>query len=138
MTQTRVYLPLTAADVRALADGATVGANGGYAVTAALRAAQPSADEEEYEFAALTEAAAAATGLAAGGRRVVAAADVDAEIVDDVSGPEPDTPAQIQLIASVPLRRVVSFHVDEHPGSGQEDLLWYDVTELDEVVHLTS
>ena len=37
----------------------------------------------------------------------------------------------------VPLRRVVSFHVDERRRGRHEDLLWYDATELDEVTQLT-
>jgi hypothetical protein len=37
----------------------------------------------------------------------------------------------------VPLRRVVAFHVDENAGDeGTSDLLWYDATELDEVLRL--
>jgi hypothetical protein len=37
----------------------------------------------------------------------------------------------------VPLARVVSFHVDETAGDqGMDDLLWYDATELDEVLRL--
>ena len=38
---------------------------------------------------------------------------------------------------AVPLAQVVSFHVDEEAGDqGMEDLLWYDATELDEVLRL--
>ena len=37
----------------------------------------------------------------------------------------------------VPLNRIVSLHVDETAGDqGMADLLWYDVTELDEVLRL--
>jgi len=36
--------------------------------------------------------------------------------------------------APVERRRIVSFHVDEEPGSTEPtDLLWYDVTELADV-----
>jgi len=36
----------------------------------------------------------------------------------------------------LPLRLVVSIHIDEQPASGDDepDLLWYDVTEIDTVV----
>ena len=45
--------------------------------------------------------------------------------------------AAVTVSGPVPLRQVVSFHVDEEAGDqGMEDLLWYDATELDEVLRL--
>jgi hypothetical protein len=43
----------------------------------------------------------------------------------------------VVVAEALPLARVVSFHVDETAGDdGMDDLLWYDVTELDEVLRL--
>ena len=45
--------------------------------------------------------------------------------------------SRVRLVASVPLRRIASFHVDESAEAAKDveadDLLWYDATELDEV-----
>jgi hypothetical protein len=139
MTQTRIYVPLTGDDVRRLAatrqvQGAPVRA---FAVTDKVERALPTGDEEEWEYAALTEAVEAAGVLqgTAVGRRVVAAADVDPSWVagDGLS----EGLSAVTVEQPVPLRRIVSFHVDETAGDqGMEDLLWYDVTELDEVLRL--
>ena len=145
MTQTRIYLPLTAADVQTLVRSGEVVPSGAYAVTPALRSQLPSGHEEECEHLAMTDATAAAGALRdaragdarpdGGGRRVVAAADVDAAAVV-VTPARPGTPrSAVALQGPVALRRIVSFHLDEGPG-GEEDLLWYDVTELDEVSRL--
>lgn len=145
MTQTRIYLPLTAADVQTLVRAGEVEPSGAYAVTPALRSDLPSGDEEEHEHLAMAEATtasgklrdASASGAVADGgrRRVVAAADVDATVVV-VTPARPGTPrSAVALQGPVPLRRIVSFHIDEQPG-GEGDLLWYDVTELAEVSSL--
>ena len=50
--------------------------------------------------------------------------------------PEEDgRPARITVwMRTAARRQVVAFHVDEEPGgTGTTDLLWYDVTELDDV-----
>lgn len=137
MTQTRIYVPVDAASVRRLtADrvlaGSTVEA---FAVTERLERMLPSGDEEEWEYAALTEAFEAAdehrTGRA---RRVVLSADADPSWVTSRVGTHL---CAVQLSQPLPLSRVVSFHVDESAGDeGMDDLLWYDVTELDEVLRL--
>ena len=139
MTQTRIYLPLTPSDVRELAERREVGPApvAAYAVTRRLERSLPTADEEEWEYAALTEAveaAEAAQGTAVA-KRVVAAADVDPAWVEDDA--TRDGLGAVRITSTVPLRLVVSLHVDETAGDqGMEDLLWYDVTELDEVLRL--
>lgn len=140
MTQTRIYLALTPDGLRALARNREVGPPpvAAYAVTARLERANPaSADEEELEHAAFTEAAGAAMSLQGNdvAKRVLAAADVDPGLV------EPDGNRQelsaVTVSGPVLLRHIVSLHVDENPGdTGTDDLLWYDVTELDEVLRL--
>ncbi len=135
MPLTRVYVPLTPADLGALA-----GAGGllsppvrAHAVTPAVGSPGLTTDEEELEHLAWVAAAdEAGAGAAPGSRRVVAAADVEAEAVHVPTGP--DVPSRVQVTEPLHRRQVVSFHVDEEPGgSGTADLLWYDVTELDEV-----
>jgi hypothetical protein len=130
---TRVYLPLTPADLTGLAEGRPLGPvpRAAHAVTPALGKPGLVTDEEELEHAAwvaATEEALEAADAAAR-RRVVAAADVDAAVV--VHPTTPDVPSRVELSAPVERRRIVSFHVDEEPGSSEPtDLLWYDVTEL--------
>jgi hypothetical protein len=130
---TRVYLPLTPADLTGLAEGRPLGPvpRAAHAVTPALGKPGLVTDEEELEHAAwvaATEEALEAADSAAR-RRVVAAADVDAAVV--VHPTTPDVPSRVELSAPVERRRIVSFHVDEEPGSSEPtDLLWYDVTEL--------
>jgi hypothetical protein len=136
MTQTRIYVPLTAAGVRRLAADRQIGTGSlrAFAVTGRVERAAPTGDEEEWEYAALTEAVDAATAARGSqDRRVVAAADVDPTWVQE----QGDTAASVQISSPVPLSRVVSFHVDESPGDeGMDDLLWYDATELEEVLRL--
>ena len=136
MPLTRVYLALTTDDLTALGEGRPLGPPPvhAHAVTPALGSPGLVTDEEELEHLAWLAAAEEAVFRTAGGRvrRVVASADVDAATV--VHPTAPDTASRVELSAPVDLRRVVSFHVDEDPGATEPtDLLWYDVTELDEV-----
>ena len=140
MSQTRIYLPLDAKGVRRLAADREVGPAPlpAFAVTDRVERARPDGDEEEWEYAALCEAAeAAAAGRgAARTKRVIAAADVDGDWVSEAAS-EGAALAAVTLSEPVQLRDIVSFHVDEVPGAdGTEDLLWYDATELDEVIRL--
>jgi len=140
MTQTRIYLPLDTARMRELAETRSLARVplGAFAVTGRLERSLPTGDEEEWEYAALCEAAeAAAAGRgAARTKRVIAAADVDGDGVSEAAS-EGAALAAVTLSEPVQLRDIVSFHVDEVPGAdGTEDLLWYDATELDEVIRL--
>jgi hypothetical protein len=36
----------------------------------------------------------------------------------------------------VPMQRIASFHVDEHDVADEDELLWYDVTELEALLDL--
>ena len=139
MPLTRVYLALTPADLDALAAEGTLGSppRRAHAVTPAVGTPGLTTDAEELEhlaWVAATEEAEGAAGDAgaAGVRRVVAAADVEAEAVAHPTAP--DVPSRVEVTEPVHRRQVVSFHVDEEPGAtGTADLLWYDVTELDDV-----
>ena len=67
-------------------------------------------------------------------RRVVAAADADPAWVSPRDGAPV---SKVVLTAPVPLSRVASFHIDDEVTAGMDEeadeLLWYDVTELDDV-----
>lgn len=139
MTQTRIYLPLAPDDVRRLAAQRQIGPApiAAFSVTERVERADPTGLEEEWEYAALTEAVDAATLLqgTSVAKRVVAAADVDPGWVSTYGTRE--GLAAVTVSSVVPLARIVSFHVDETAGDqGTEDLLWYDATELDEVLRL--
>ena len=139
MTQTRIYVPLLADAVRRLATDRELGPApvAAFGVTERIERADPTGLEEEWEYAVLTEAVDAAALLQGTrvAKRVVAAADVDPEWVS-TDGSRGGL-GSVTVASTVPLARIVSFHVDETAGDqGMEDLLWYDATELDEVLRL--
>ena len=139
MTQTRIYVPLLPEAVRRLAADREIGPAPvvAFGVTERIERADPTGLEEEWEYAALTEAAEAAALLQGTtvAKRVVAAADVDPRVVS--SDGTREHLAAVTVSSPIALRQVVSFHVDEEAGDqGTEDLLWYDATELDEVLRL--
>ncbi len=142
MPAVRVYVPLGRQGLLALAQDRRLGGAPGsplraYAVTPGLQAAHPGEGAEELEYLAFCDAAAAARSLreAPGERRVVVAADTEPDWLEDSDGGT----AAVGIREDVPLSRVASFHVDDPAAlaSGDEspdELLWYDATELDEVV----
>jgi hypothetical protein len=139
MSQTRIYVPLNAARLRELGETRTLAEAplAAFAVTGRLERSMPTGDEEEWEYAALCDAVEAASLLRErqDAKRVVAAADVEADSVK--AGGEASALSAVEVTEALPLRRIVSFHIDEEPGAdGAEDLLWYDATELDEVTRL--
>jgi hypothetical protein len=136
---TRIYIPLNASGLRRLdADRALGGAPFlAHAVTDAMKASAPTARQDGWEYSALNDAAQSAGALLTPGesRRIVAAADVTPELV----GPAPaDAPAESAVSISdvVPLNRIASFHVDADDASEDDELLWYDVTELPSILAL--
>lgn len=141
MPVVRVYVPLGRAGLGELATSGSLAAGPGsprtaYAVTPALEEAGPGLDVEDLEYAAFSDAVEAAAGLRSGpsDRRVVAAADADPTWVAPRQG---GPVSSVVLTAPVPLARVASFHVDDQVTVGvdeeADELLWYDVTELDDV-----
>ena len=155
----RVYLPSTLTGLRALAARGEVGPApvAAYAVTPGLREEYSGAgneDLEELEYAAMTEAARDSMRLLAADpdarrRRVVLAADVP----DAAVTPAPQLgPAGVHVKAPVPLRRVVSVHVDDSDaepdvaeaartpeappeGLGDRELMWFAVQEIADLLH---
>ncbi|HET8989374.1 MAG TPA: hypothetical protein VFN43_12735 [Humibacillus sp.] len=142
MAVVRVYLPLGRPDLEELASSGSLPAGPGtpisaYAVTSALRSSAPGLEVEDLEYAAFSDAVAASGAVRSSPlhRRVVAAADADpAWVVQGDAGPA----SSVVLVAPLPLSRVASFHVDDESAVGvaeeeADELLWYDVTELDDV-----
>lgn len=114
---TRVYVPATLSMLQRLVSDGELAAVGGtaFAVTAALREAYTSGDDDELAEVAMAEAARASLRLLAAGddegrfgsRRVVIAADVD----DATPRPDLDD-AVVRLGSPVPMAAVASVHVD--------------------------
>ena len=100
----------------ALSESPDPGQQPGYAVTPTLREAYASGDEEELEYAALTEAARASLRMLAGNpaappRRVVLAAEIPADQVKlDARDREP---ARVLVTAAIPIDTLASAHVDD-------------------------
>jgi hypothetical protein len=100
----------------ALSESPDPGQQPGYAVTPTLREAYASGDEEELEYAALTEAARASVRMlaenpAAPPRRVVLAAEIPADQVKlDARDREP---ARVLVTAAIPIGKLASAHVDD-------------------------
>ncbi|WP_245618454.1 DUF6912 family protein [Knoellia aerolata] len=132
----RVYVPLDPAALEGLRRRGEVGPVPVSAHAALDTEARTSGkDDEDREYAAWSAAAADAAERAPdGGRRVVASADVDTAVVRRED--EDDTAVELDVV--VALSRIASFHIDEQPGGETADLLWYDVTELDDVIALAA
>lgn len=136
MTAIRAYAPFTLAELRSTWPQTPI--DHAFAPDAAARGLTGD-DLEEAEWLALSAAAAKAgeTGAA----RAVLALDIDASTEQQLA-------PGLSLIRPTAATHVISAHVDEidvvtrlaeHPESAQEilqeaGLLWYDVSELDELI----
>lgn len=137
MTTTRVYAPADAPTLAGLLEtGAFPASFLAFAVTPAVRAAFPDDDEEDLEYAALW--AAAQTGRRAAGadeRVVVVAADAnDVEPAPGAADAPDDEAYVVRVGEALPVGRVVSLHVAEPDDREDEELAWYDASELADVV----
>ena len=112
----RVFVPSTLPALAEALRAGHVGQQPGYAVTPALREAYASGDDEELEYAALTEAGRASLRMlaadpAAPPRRVVLAAEIPADQVKlDARTREP---ARVLVTAAIPIDTLASAHVDD-------------------------
>ena len=138
-TMTRIYIPLNASGLLSLStDGAIQAAPlPAHAVTQAMRDSAPNAAQDEWEYAALNDAAQTSGALLTSGesRRIVAAADVSSDLVGPAEPDDCDVESAVSISDTVALNRIASFHVDGD-ASEDGDLLWYDVTELPVVLAL--
>ena len=151
----RIYLPATAAHLRAAALGSSQEPLVAHAATPALGRALPEEDEEGLEVSASLCAADAslvllaepgAEGLA--DRRIVIVADVDAEYVRELAVEGDVLPGTVEVTGEIPWEDVAALLVDEAAAetdvraarlgdedaferAAEADLLWYDVTERD-------
>jgi hypothetical protein len=136
---TRIYIPLNASGLLSLStDGAIQAAPlPAHAVTQAMRDSAPNAAQDEWEYAALNDAAQTSGALLTSGesRRIVAAADVSSDLVGPAEPDDCDVESAVSISDTVALNRIASFHVDGD-ASEDGDLLWYDVTELPVVLAL--
>ena len=149
---------------RAHATGSFAGSRDAHSVTGVIREWYVEGDLEELEYVAMTEAAGASLHLLAADpdaprRRVVVAADVAESAVTDV--PDDRFRSAVRLSADVEVSAVASVHVDEDRAekavaeaiialpaadAGDDDaqfvvdeaeaieLLWYDVTEIPDLI----
>jgi len=118
----RVFLASTLPALAEALQNGEVKPGPGFAVTPALREAYASGDDEELEYAALTEAARASLRLIAADpdappRRVVLAADLPAEQLTIVS--QDDEPARVTITRPIPVARLDAAHVDD-PQAGPD------------------
>ena len=140
LTLTRIYIPLNASGLRSLSAQGALGGGAplvAHAVTESVRAAAPTAGMDEWEYAALIDAAQTSGSMLepAESRRVVAAADVSSELVGSAAAAGSDVESAVSVLDSVALKQIASFHVDDE--AAQDDaLLWYDVTELPVILAL--
>jgi hypothetical protein len=101
-----------------------------------MRDSAPKA-EDEWEYAALNDAAQTSAALLTPGEshRLVAAADVSSDLVGPAEPEDSDVESAVSISETVALKRIASLHVGED-DSEDGDLLWYDVTELPVVLAL--
>jgi hypothetical protein len=116
MRPRRIYLPLTHDQLRTLAADRVLAAPvTGYAAAAPGRVdarISPTAAQEEAEYVAFRAAAREATLLSAGARRVVAAADAPEGSHRETSA-DGMRPVAVVTTEDLPLRNLVSLHLDE-------------------------
>ncbi|CAM2906244.1 DUF6912 domain-containing protein [Actinomyces slackii] len=151
----RIYLPATAADLRAEA----ISARHAHAATQALARALPEEDEEGLEVSASLCAADASVMLLAepgaeglADRRLVIAADVDDQVVGELAVDEETLPGTVAVGAPVAWEEVAAILVDDPQAeedvraartgdeeaferAAEADLLWYDVVERQALAH---
>lgn len=155
----RIYVGTTLDGLQALRDNGLAAPFAAHAVTGALREWYAEGDADELEYAASSAAAQQSLRALATPRRIVVAADVPDSTVRP--GADPDRPALVSVLAALGLAQVVSVHVDDDlaredvaaavralpaadagdddagfvvDGAEGHELLWYDVTELDDVL----
>lgn len=126
----RVYVPVSIADVVALRDAGALAATAAYGLTAHLRAVLPQEDEEGLEHVATQFAAASC----AGDPVAVAVFEVPSGTGTPADAADGAVPGALRLERSLTHRELVCFLVAD-PGQRVSDdadleLSWYDAGEL--------
>ena len=140
MTTVRCYVPVGLEQLRRLRDDRTLpGPLTAYAVTGAVQEANPSGDAEEWEYAAMQEAARGLTGE--GSPVLIAAVDIERDRVRQGDAAD----ARVE-VGDVDLPRVAALHLGDDVVTGRPaavagpaaevELSWYDTTELGHVIEL--
>ncbi|WP_246785320.1 WS/DGAT/MGAT family O-acyltransferase [Austwickia chelonae] len=128
----RVYLALGEDGLTRLAEGhpLDVGKVRASAVTAQVRAAFPEDDEEDLEYDALLVAAEIVAEEKPGTRVVVAAVDLPISTLTVVEDGDGWVGFEVVLDRPVHAADLVAVHAAETGAGPDDELLWYDVTEL--------
>ncbi|WP_219108568.1 wax ester/triacylglycerol synthase family O-acyltransferase [Austwickia sp. TVS 96-490-7B] len=131
-TMTRVFVAVGQDGLLALSgngrlDGASVRAA---AVTEAVRAAFPEDDEEELEYDAMLVAAQLCEERWPQGRVVVAAVEIPDSQVRMVTPGEGIDGYEVHLDGEVTATHLIALHAAERDADPEDELLWYDATEL--------
>jgi len=131
----RVYVPLTSSTLAAMvADGRLAGPVRAHAVTPALRAELPGADDEELEYAATYAAADESwdsRSEADSPRRFVAAVDVEAVT------PIPDDITTVEVAVDITMGDVAAVHCDPSDVTFEQledELAWFATQEIADLV----
>ncbi|MEI7778730.1 MAG: hypothetical protein WCJ42_04800 [Actinomycetes bacterium] len=125
MTQVRrVYVPVTASQLRTLLADRRLPLAAGFAVTPSLQDWYGTGDDEQLEHAACFRASESA---AAGTRRIVLPLEVPESGVEDVG--TSDDPGAVRITAVIELSWVAAILAGD-----DEDLAWYGVQEADQVL----
>lgn len=129
---TRVYLALGEAGLASLSSEGRLepGSVRASAVTDTVRAAFPDEAEEEREYDALLIAAEMITAEHPQGRVAVAAADVSSAAIEEVAAAGPFDGYEVRLTRPVTVDQVVALHAAEDGAASDDELLWYDISEL--------
>ena len=142
MPVVRVYVPLGRSGLEELSSDGSLSAGPGnprvaYAVTSGLERSAPGLDVEDLEYAAFSDAVEAGAGARRPAPRARRGGAPAAAAPGSVAPRAARPVSRVVLTAPVPLSRVASFHVDDEVTGGvdeeADELLWYDVTELDDV-----
>jgi len=131
----RAYVPLTSSSLASLvADGRLAGPVKAHAVTPALRAELPGADEEELEYAATYAAADESwdlRGESDSPRRFVAAVDVPAVT------PLPDDITTVEVPEGITMTHIAALHCDTSDVTFEQlegELAWFATQEIADLV----
>lgn len=142
MATVRCYVPVSPVQLaQLLQERQLPGTLTAYSVTPEVRTGNPAGDTEEWEYAALQDAA--ADRVASAAPVIVAAVDIGSDRVDDSAAQ-----GSRVSVTGIDLPRVAALHLGDDVVSGDAtnvpdasteiELSWYDTTELAHVLELAA